>query len=93
MIITTRTKRKLRETDQAFQVGDYNINFYMDAYLDKGKEYYLAEVIKFSGNEVIKQNFVYVTKRNKETYGAFWEKFHEEKFLDAVINFPKYKRI
>ena len=89
--VTKKVRCKLKEEDQCFEVGDFNVTFYFDPY--KGgdsNEYYMMQIQKFNGNSVIKENTLYVKKTEKETYPKMWEMLHDKSYLGFLLNKKKY---
>lgn len=81
-------KRKLKEEDQGFYVGDFNVDFYWDEYTDKasGEEFYLLIISEFKGDEFIQKKCLYIHKENEETYGKAWQNLHDEGMLKLLMN-------
>lgn len=94
-IYLTKTVRvKMKEEDQFFMVGDYDVNFYRDPYLDKGKEYYGLEIAQFEGNwQVGCRKWLYVPKESETTYSTTWEKLHNENRLAELMKLPRNSRV
>ena len=85
---------KVKEEDQFFMVGDYNVTFYGDPYLgNNGKEYYALEIIKFDGDTEIARNWLYVPRVNKRTYPDVWEKLHDESRLTALMKLARNSKV
>jgi hypothetical protein len=80
-------KVKMREEDQFFEIGDYNVGFYWDEYLGKnGNEFYAIGLDKFDGDKLIAHKWLYVRKVNDETYPTVWARLHKETLLNELIN-------
>ena len=81
-----RKRVKIKEEDQFFMVGDFNVTFYGDPYLgNNGNEFYALEIIKFDGDTEIARNWLYVPKVNKATYPEAWKKLHDASRLEALM--------
>ena len=91
--VTKKVRCKLKEEDQCFEVGDYNVGFYWDPYLGKGKEYYGLKIEKFIGDTVIADKWLYVLKENQNTYPNAWEKLHDELVLSQLIRKAKNSKV
>lgn len=80
-------KVKMREEDQFFEIGDYNVGFYWDEYLgNNGNELYAIDLDKFDGDKRIAHKWLYVRKVNDETYPTVWARLHKETLLNKLIN-------
>ena len=77
-------RRKLRESDQVFEVGKYNVVFYFDEYKDGDSEYYLLHIYEFDGDTHIGSRRLYVFKENEDTYGEMWKSLHNETRVDEL---------
>ena len=84
---TIEIRRKLKEQDQMFYVGDYNVDFYFDEYLDhaSGKEFYLLIISEFNGDELVKKKSLYIHKEDEETYSRAWQNLHDEGMLKLLM--------
>lgn len=84
---------KVKEEDQFFMVGDYNVNLYMDTNHDSGKEYHLLTIEKFNDNDCIDKKSLYVLKHNDNAYCVAWAALHDEGLLDDLITRRNYTRL
>lgn len=85
--------KKIKESDQCFLVGDFNVYFYFDPYNGNDAEYYGCELIKFNGNAVLKRVWLYFRKESETTYQKIWERLHDESLLEKLINRREYTRL
>ena len=92
IMIMEMKPRKFREEDQFFMVGDYNVTFYVDSYVNKGNEYYMLIISKFRANTEIARVRLYVKKLTNYTYSQTWEKLHNEAKLSELITYKENSR-
>lgn len=86
-------KVRLREEDQFFMYGDYNVTFYWDPYISNGKEYYGLRIDSFDGDTPVAENWLYVPKVKENTYSDTWEKLHDKLVLSQLIRKPRNSRV
>lgn len=82
-------RRKLREEDQVFEVGKYNVNFYFDPYKDGDRDFFLLKIEEFEGDTFVKSRTLYVLKETEDSYGEMWMGLHNgvmaESRIDALM--------
>ena len=78
-------RRKLREEDQIFEVGKYNIAFYFDTYKEGDREYYLLKIEQFEGDKFIKSRTLYILNEIENSYGEMWESLHNGVMAESRI--------
>lgn len=80
-------RRKLKEEDQCFFTGKYNITFYYDPYLDQttGKEYYLLLIDEFDGDSHIKKRSLYVENSREDDYAEMWNGLHRVNVVESLM--------
>lgn len=86
---TITRRRKLREEDQFFMVGRFNVTFNMDETCGKKCRYYLVNIVEFDGIETtarpLDNRFLYIVKENENTYTDVWQMLHNADIVNRLM--------
>lgn len=81
LYVTKMVKAKLKEEDQVFEVGNYNVYFDMGEVHDNGEIYHSLFISEFIGDREINRKRFYVRKYSEQSYPKNWEKLHDESWI------------